>query len=302
MINNSLLFAWISSFRLKTLPLALSAILIGNALAYWQQLFDWRIMGLTLMTAGLLQVLSNLANDYGDALSGADKPERIGPKRGIQYGLITMTQMHRALVINIILIIMSGMALLWLACQTWQQLLGFLILGGLSIIAAITYTMGKKPYGYIGLGDISVLLFFGLVSIIGSDYLQTKIFNLYLLLPAIGCGLLSVAVLNVNNLRDVDDDRVSNKRTLIVLIGVKYGLYYHCGLLSAALLCLSYFSFTYLHSLASWLFILTLPLFMQHVVHIFKYQGTSAMPPLLFQMIKLALMTNLLYAIGIIMS
>ncbi|QIQ20819.1 1,4-dihydroxy-2-naphthoate polyprenyltransferase [Zophobihabitans entericus] len=293
---------WLTSFRLKTLPLAISAILVGSALAYWQQQFHFGIMFFSLLTATLLQILSNLANDYGDALSGADKHGRIGPERGIQLGLITLQQLKLALKINTVLVIISGLILLWLSYHSWLSFFGFILLGLLAIIAAITYTVGSKPYGYQGLGDLSVLVFFGLVSIMGSYYLQTESLKLFLVFPAIGCGLLSVAVLNINNLRDIDSDRLNHKRTLVVMIGERAGRHYHVILLILSLILLSYFSWCYLASVWSWLFLLVTPLYLQHLYRVLTYQTPKQVPPLLYQMIRIALLTDLLYCIGIILS
>lgn len=296
------LVPWIDSFRLKTLPLALSAIFVGNALAYWQQHFNIWIMLLTLLTATLLQILSNLANDYGDAVKGTDKPDRIGPLRGIQRGQITLPQLRIALIINIITCIVSGLTLLILACDSYVEFGQFILLGLLSIIAAMTYTMGKKPYGYLGFGDLSVLIFFGLVSILGSYYLQSKQLPLFLVFPALGCGLLSVAVLNINNLRDVVSDKANDKRTLIVLIGDKAGCYYHALLLIFAFAFLLHFSYHYLATPFAYLFLLTIPLVFQQIHGVFKYRTTPLMAPMLFKMVKLAMLTNALYCIGIILS
>ncbi|WP_218056016.1 1,4-dihydroxy-2-naphthoate polyprenyltransferase [Gilliamella sp. wkB108] len=290
------------SFRLKTLPLSLSAIFVGNALAFWQQQFNLLIMVLSLITASLLQILSNLANDYGDAIKGNDNTNLDAHTRGIQLGLITLKQLKVALWINTILCILSGFSLLILACNTLYQLAIFLLLGALSIIAAITYTIGNKPYGYIGLGDLSVLVFFGLVGVIGSYYLQTKSLSILIFLPAVGCGLLSVAVLNINNLRDIDNDRRNHKRTLVVIMGKNMGRIYHLSLLLLALCLLSLFAYYYLRTLWGGLFILTLPLFIQHIHAVFQFQSTKEATPLLLQMIKLALLTNLLYCLGIILS
>ena len=162
--------AWLESLRPKTLPLAFAAIIVGTALAWWQGYFDPLVAGLALITAGLLQILSNLANDYGDAVKGSDKPDRIGPLRGMQKGVITQAQMKRALIITVALICLSGLALVTVASKTPSDFIGFLVLGLLAIIAAITYTVGTRPYGYIGLGDISVLVFFGWLSVMGSGY------------------------------------------------------------------------------------------------------------------------------------
>lgn len=296
------LYAWLISFRLKTLPLAISAVFVGNALAYWHQTFYWPIFWLTLITACLLQILSNLANDYGDGLKGADNMGRLGPKRGLHSGKITLNQLLFALVVNIMLCIGFGLWLLILACDNIAQLVGFIIIGALSIIAAVTYTIGKKPYGYIGLGDLSVLLFFGLVSVLGSFYLQTKQISSGLFIPGLSCGLLSVAVLNINNLRDYESDKMSNKRTLIVMMGIKWGKCYHVGLLMIAFCLFSLFSFYFLTSYYAWLFLLTAPLFYRQISAVGRSHTQQQMGLLLMPMIKFALMTNILYGIGIILS
>lgn len=151
--------AWLESLRPKTLPLAFSAIIVGTTLAWQQGYFDPLVALLALITAGLLQILSNLANDYGDVTKGSDKPDRIEVLRGMQTGAITQRQMKYALVITVVLSCFSGIALLLCAWQTMADFIGFMVLGALAIIAAITYTVGTRPYGYIGLGDISVLVF-----------------------------------------------------------------------------------------------------------------------------------------------
>ncbi|OCF98098.1 1,4-dihydroxy-2-naphthoate octaprenyltransferase [Gilliamella sp. wkB195] len=295
-------YPWIISLRPKTLVLSLSAILMGNSLAYWQRSFDPLIMLLSIITASLLQILSNLANDYGDAIKGSDQQNLTGHKRGLQLGLITLNQLKIALWITVLLCITSGLALLILACNNYRQLLIFVLLGLCSIIAAITYTMGKKPYGYIGLGDFSVLIFFGLVGVIGSDYLQTKVLSTRLILPAIASGLLAVAVLNINNLRDYESDKQHHKRTLIVLIGKTYGCCYHLLLLIISLCLFSLFAYKNLHTFWSGLFLLTLPLYIKHISAVFKFKTVNDAAPLLIQMVKLALLTNLLYCLGIILS
>lgn len=299
---DSALLAWLSSFRLKTLPLAISAILIGSALAYWQHTFSWSIFLFTLLTACLLQILSNLANDYGDGLKGNDSINRIGPKRGIHRGDITLRQLLIALMINTMLCAISGLCLLFVACDTGQQLIVFIGIGILSIIAAITYTVGKNPYGYIGLGDISVLIFFGCVSVLGSFYLQHKSLSLSFMLPACGSGLLSVAVLNINNLRDYQSDKVNHKKTLVVIIGIKWAKYYHIALLTFSYLLLSLFSWCYLNNISGWLFLVTLPLCIYHLKAVFIARNHHDFIVQFVPMIRLALIVNILYSLGIILS
>lgn len=294
--------AWLESLRPKTLPLAFAAIIVGTALAWWQGFFDPLVAALSLLTAGLLQILSNLANDYGDAVKGSDKPDRIGPLRGMQKGAINLAQMKRALIIVIVLSCLSGLWLVTAATQTMADFVGFLVLGGLSIIAAITYTIGKRPYGYQGLGDLSVLIFFGWLSVIGSWYLQAHTLVPSVILPATACGLLATAVLNINNLRDIDSDRANGKNTLVVRLGPVNARRYHACLLAGALLCLALFNLFSLHSVWGWLFVLAAPLLIKQARFVLRERDPRAMPPMLERTVKGALLTNLLFVVGIIIS
>lgn len=298
----SLTQAWLESLRPKTLPLAFAAIVVGTVLAWWQGYFDPLVAALALITAGLLQILSNLANDYGDAIKGSDKPDRIGPLRGMQKGAISLGQMKRALLIVIVLSCVSGLGLVSAATQTMADFVGFLALGGLSIIAAITYTVGKRPYGYQGLGDISVLTFFGWISVMGSWYLQAHTLIPAIFLPATACGLLATAVLNINNLRDIDSDRENGKHTLVVRLGPVNARRYHAGLLAGALLCFALFNLISLHSLWGWLFLLAAPLLFKQASYVLRERDPRAMPPMLERTVKGALLTNLLFVLGIILS
>ncbi|WP_429218135.1 1,4-dihydroxy-2-naphthoate polyprenyltransferase [Kosakonia cowanii] len=298
----SLTQAWLESLRPKTLPLAFAAIVVGTVLAWWQGYFDPLVAALALITAGLLQILSNLANDYGDAIKGSDKPDRIGPLRGMQKGAISLGQMKRALLIVIVLSCVSGLWLVSAATQTMADFIGFLALGGLSIIAAITYTVGKRPYGYQGLGDISVLTFFGWISVMGSWYLQAHTLIPAIFLPATACGLLATAVLNINNLRDIDSDRENGKHTLVVRLGPVNARRYHAGLLAGALLCFALFNLISLHSLWGWLFLLAAPLLFKQARYVLRERDPRAMPPMLERTVKGALLTNLLFVLGIILS
>jgi len=298
----SLTQAWLESLRPKTLPLAFAAIVVGTVLAWWQGYFDPLVAALALITAGLLQILSNLANDYGDAIKGSDKPDRIGPLRGMQKGAISLGQMKRALVVVIVLSCVSGLGLVSAATQTMADFVGFLALGGLSIIAAITYTVGKRPYGYQGLGDISVLTFFGWISVMGSWYLQAHTLIPAIFLPATACGLLATAVLNINNLRDIDSDRENGKHTLVVRLGPVNARRYHAGLLAGALLCFALFNLISLHSLWGWLFLLAAPLLFKQARYVLRERDPRAMPPMLERTVKGALLTNLLFVVGIILS
>ncbi|PLR33666.1 1,4-dihydroxy-2-naphthoate polyprenyltransferase [Chimaeribacter californicus] len=294
--------AWLESLRPRTLPLAFASIVAGSAIAAWHHSFHPAIALLALLTAGLLQILSNLANDYGDALKGSDTPDRLGPLRGMQKGVITAGQMKRALMISVLLTLLSGIMLIAVACDTPQDVLGFVLLGLLSIAAAITYTVGSKPYGYRGLGDVSVLTFFGWISVAGTYYLQTHRLDGVVFLPATACGLLAAAVLNINNLRDIDSDSANGKNTLAVRLGARKGRYYHALLLAGAVLCFALFALIYLHSPWGWLFVLALPLLLRHGRFVVREQQAAAMRPMLEQMVKAALLTNVLFALGVVLS
>ena len=229
------LSVWISALRLRTLPLAGASIILAAGLAIQAQIFDGVVFSLSLLTALLLQILSNLANDYGDAVSGADNKTRVGPKRAMQSGLITQTAMKKAIIFTTALCFISGLSLLSIALgDDLHSWLLFLLFGLLAVAAAISYTMGKLSYGYRALGDLSVFIFFGLLGVLGSYYLYEQSFSLSLLLPASCIGLLSVAVLNINNMRDMYTDQAANKITLVVVLGRKNAFIYHLLLVFSA--------------------------------------------------------------------
>jgi 1,4-dihydroxy-2-naphthoate octaprenyltransferase len=229
--------SWIIAARLRTLPLAISSILVGSVLAWNEVNLDFRILGLTFLTAILLQILSNFANDYGDAVSGVDSDARKGPDRMVQSGAITKRSMKIALILFSGLTLISGVSLLYFAFPgNLSMKLFFLTIGLLSIGAAIKYTMGKNPYGYAGFGDAFVFVFFGIVAVVGTYFLQTKSINWMVFLPASTLGLFAVGVLNVNNIRDIETDRAAGKQSIPVRIGKTKAGIYHATLISVALL------------------------------------------------------------------
>lgn len=293
---------WLETARPKTLPLALASILTGSALAYWQSGINLWIMGLCLLTTLLLQILSNFANDYGDHQKGSDTSERIGPLRGIQKGAIKPAQLRQGLILVIIASLLSGGSLVAISYQSFVDVLVFCGLGALAIIAAITYTVGHKPYGYMGLGDLSVLIFFGLLAVMGSYYLQTHQWHWAILLPALGSGLLAVAVLNINNLRDIEQDKKAGKNTLVVRLGVQKGRAYHGLLLLLALGSYSLFSLIYLPQWQGFLFLLISPLFIKQGLFVWRNKNPRDLRPMLAQMAMLALLTNLLFSLGLLLA
>ncbi len=238
--------AWLNAARLRTLPLSVSGILVGTALAAYQGAKDPLIFVLALCTTVGFQITSNFANDYGDGVKGTDGDERIGPKRALQSGLLTVRQLKRGIVISVVIDVILVIALVNAAFGFERLLLPmfFLLLGALAIWAAIKYTVGKSAYGYNGLGDVFVFIFFGLVSVLGSKFLYVQSISIRSILPAIAIGLLSVGVLNLNNLRDYKSDKTAGKNTLVVKMGFQKGRYYHYLLLLLSFICLFLYIFT----------------------------------------------------------
>lgn len=237
--------AWIKAFRLRTLPLSFSAIILGAAIVQINYTINYQIFGLILLTTLLLQILSNLANDYGDAVKGTDNNNRVGPTRAIQSGEISANQMKNAIIITSMLSLFSGFYLLFIAFDGNfnYYFIGFLILGLLAIFAAIKYTVGKNAYGYSAKGDFFVFIFFGLVSVLGTYYLLTKTFDWIIILPGITVGGFSTAVLNLNNMRDIENDKIVNKITLPVKMGLENSKKYHYSLFFWAYLSYIMFCF-----------------------------------------------------------
>ncbi|MDO5654827.1 MAG: 1,4-dihydroxy-2-naphthoate octaprenyltransferase [Flavobacteriaceae bacterium] len=223
---------WITAARLRTLPLSVSGIFLGSLLAAAEGKFNWIILGLAFLTTLLLQILSNYANDYGDGIKGTDA-HRTGEKRAVASGLILAGEMKKAVKITAILASISAIALLAISFLPNHPILFafFILLGAASVWAAISYTVGKRAYGYRAMGDLFVFLFFGWVSVMGSYLLYTKSMNWSILLPASAIGLLSAAVLNLNNMRDIPQDKRVGKRTIAVNLGLFYSKFYHAILL-----------------------------------------------------------------------
>lgn len=281
---------WISSFRLRTLPLALSCILGGSFLAFVEGGFRLDVLILAAITTILLQVLSNIANDYGDGVKGTDNENRVGPTRAIQSKAISPAQMKKAVIINAILAFISGILLIYTSLKNASstEILIFVGLGVASVIAAITYTIGKKAYGYSGMGDIFVFLFFGLIGVFGVYYLHAHIFNWEVIWMAAFVGLMSTAVLNMNNMRDITNDKESGKNTLVVKIGFASAKYYHSFLIVGAIICLQLMFWEY--ELNSLYYIAFLPsfLFLKNAFFVQKAQFPKTLDP---ELKKLALGT-----------
>lgn len=226
---------WAVATRLETSILAITSVAIGSALAAFIREFNGHVALLAALTAALLQLVCNLANDYGDWVRGADPLNDIKLPSAIQTGLVTLGQVKRALWVLAILTLGSGLGLLYVSNLSMAALGGFLLLGALALVAAITYTMGYLPYGYHGWGDVAVFVFFGLAGVGGTFYLHTKQLSTFWILPAISHGSLVVGVLNINNLRDIVPDAKADKKTLAVKWGRKSIVRYHWFLLVTSL-------------------------------------------------------------------
>ncbi|MCK6265269.1 1,4-dihydroxy-2-naphthoate polyprenyltransferase [Vibrio sp. ZSDE26] len=293
---------WLDAARPKTLPLALVSILTGSVLAYSIDHFSLAIAVLAFITATLLQILSNLANDYGDAVKGTDNEDRLGPMRAIQSGAVSLKTMQQAMVINIVLTMASGLTLVFYALDSLQSILTFIALGVLAIVAAIAYTVGNKPYGYVGLGDISVFIFFGLLGVAGTFFLHTGFVETALILPAVGCGLFAVAVLNVNNMRDIENDQACGKRTVAVRLGQAKSKQYHAFLLASALA--TFAAYLVIQPAPLWVslpFLLSLVVVFKHGKAVWQASQPVQIAPMMPIVVKCALLTNVLFT-GVVIA
>lgn len=282
--------AWFRAVRLRTLPLSFSSVLLGSLLALYKRDFNLWILVAALLTTLFLQVLSNLANDYGDSVNGVDDHTRVGPQRSVQSGAITAKQMRVAIVVCAVLAFASGLWLLKNAAKRVDSagLIFFLTLGLLAIAAAVKYTIGKRPYGYRGLGDVAVFIFFGLAGVAGTFYLHTGSFSPEVLLPSVAIGLLAVGVLNINNMRDRKADEKAGKMTLAVALGERGARIYHTALIGGALLAAVTYTLVNFHTAYQFLFLITVPLLFQNVRIVLTTQHSSELDA---QLKKLALAT-----------
>jgi len=279
--------AWIKAFRLRTLPLTLAIILAGTAISIidvyvgphygnssgimWL-MPDLTTFLLTLLTTLFLQILSNLANDYGDFSKGTDNADRVGPERALQGGEITKKEMLSAIIVFAMLSLISGISLL---CYVFgkanlTELFIFTGIGLICIVGAITYTVGKKAYGYHALGDLGVLVFFGGIGIVGSSYLQIRMIDIVTINTAIVYGCWATAVLNLNNMRDVDNDIVHGKKTMAWQLGFKGGKIYQAILILVPYILQYFVVFAYMQSPNALFSVCLLPLSLLLVIKIMK--------------------------------
>ncbi len=270
---------WILAARLRTLPLAASNIILGSLLAYNHGAWNTMVFIMGLLTALSLQVLSNFANDYGDFKSGADEKRNSTLERAIQSGQITPAKMKRVILVLSAITLISGISLIWMGSKN-MGIIGigcFVMIGLLCIVAAIKYTIGKNPYGYKGLGDVAVFLFFGIIGVCGIYYLHAHEINLGVVLPAASLGLLSTGVLNINNIRDIESDRQSGKNTLVVRWGLNKAKIYHAILVIVALALGVISTIIYYHGIIQYLYVMTIPFFVANIYKVHTSKSAAAL-------------------------
>lgn len=292
--------SWIAAARPRTLPLALASIILGSFLAYASGIFSPLIATLACLTTILLQILSNFANDYGDAVSGKDTTERVGPRRAVATGDITKEAMFRGIIVTSVLSLIVGIWLLMEATRTGGQSIFwfFLILGLGCIAAAIGYTNGKRPYGYAGFGDIAVLIFFGWVGVLGTYYLHTLRFDPMLFLPATSVGLFATGVLNINNIRDIETDAKTGKNSIPVRLGRAWAVQYHWSLLLAGMICALLYSVLTSAPAVTYLYLLAFPLFVLNGRAIAAHRQAAELNPRLGQLALSTLLFVILFGLG----
>lgn len=293
---------WISAFRLRTLPLSVSGIIVGSCIAYYNGFFKTSIFIFAILTTLSLQILSNLANDYGDGIKGTDNQNRIGPERAIQSGKISPKQMFNAIKINIVIVIIFTFLLIYSSFNSNQVLyyLLFFALALMCVYAAVKYTVGSNAYGYRALGDIMVFLFFGLISVFDTYFLFARQLDYVLIFPACIIGLLSTGVLNLNNMRDIESDKASNKFTIAVKLGINKAKVYHSFLIITAILLSVLFAVFYFNSFSNLVFLIVIIPLIIHLKAINKIKELKLLDP---QLKVLALSTfalALLLGIGYI--
>lgn len=289
---------YIKSFRLRTLPLSVSGIVMGSFIACSEGKFNIYTFIFAIATTLSLQILSNLANELGDAKKGTDNINRLGPVRSLQQGKLSLSNIQNMIFLFIILSIVFGLSLIFSA---WDILslnsLFFIFLGLFSILSALAYTLGKNAYGYKGLGDIFVFIFFGLVSTVGSYFLMSNNINFTIFLPSFSVGFLSVAVLNLNNMRDIENDKNYGKITIPVKIGLQKAKIYHIFLIISAFFSMICYMNKIDASLSAYLFILSFPIFLFHISAIAKERGK-----ILDKQLPILTFSTLLFTVLVIVS
>lgn len=294
--------SWVSAARLRTLPLSISGIIVGTTIAVQQGNFSTAIFILALGTTLGLQILSNFANDYGDGVKGTDNEDRVGPARAIQSGLISRKEMKLGITATAIATFLLAVLLIYTAFGTENFLYAivFFVLGLGAIAAAIKYTVGGNAYGYRGLGDIFVFLFFGLVGVYGSYFLYTLELDWKVFLPASAIGLLSAGVLNLNNMRDRKSDEKAGKNTLVVKLGEEKARKYHYFLIIGAVLCLVVFSVLTANDLSDFLYLIGFIPLILHLKRVNQNENPMLLDPELKVLALTTFLISVLFGVGLI--
>lgn len=294
---------WVGAARLRTLPLSISGIIVGSSIAAQQGQFNLAIFSLALGTTLGLQILSNFANDYGDGVKGTDNEDRIGPMRALQSGIITQKEMLRAMVITAVATFILAVLLIYASfeVENWIAALVFLLMGIGAIVAAIKYTVGNSAYGYRGRGDIFVFIFFGLVAVYGSYFLYTHDNNFVSFFPAVAIGFLSVAVLNLNNLRDRISDAKAGKNTLVVKLGERKAKNYHYLLIIGALFFMLIYSAMVSRELDDYMYLLGFIPLIFHLMRVDKNENPKDLDPELKIVALSTFGISILFAIGLVL-
>lgn len=274
--------ASIKSMRLRTLPLSLSGVILGVTLAADKTDVSPWTAALIFLTTVCLQILSNLSNELGDTLSGTDSADRQGPKYALGSGDMTVGDIKKLIGIFIVLCIVSGLAMIQVSFGSLFKTESICLeaLGAAAIVGAMKYTLGKNPYGYRGLGDVFVFIFFGLVSVLGGYYVAAReLPPLIMLLPASAIGCFSVGVLNVNNIRDMKTDAV-NRVTVAIKLGMKGARIYQTILVTLGWALILVFCAVYDFAPGHYIFIITLPLYIKHLQGVWT-RSERALDPML---------------------
>ncbi len=282
--------------------MSISGILVGTVLAAYQGYFNIAVFSLALGTTLGLQILSNFANDYGDGMKGTDNENRVGPARTLQSGLISPKEMKQGIVATAAATLFLAILLIYTAfgSENFYFSILFFILGVAAIAAAIKYTVGSSAYGYHGLGDVFVFLFFGLVAVYGSYFLYTQQLNWIILLPASSIGFLSAGVLNLNNLRDRLSDEITGKNTLVVKMGDKWAKNYHYSLLIGAILCFLVFSVLTVKDLNDFIYVLGFIPLLLHLKRVVQNEDSALLDPELKILALTTFFISGLFGLGIL--
>jgi len=296
--------SWIKAARPRTLPLALSGIMLGCGLAWFYGAIQSLVSILAIITATCIQIFSNFANDYGDSRKGTDNALRVGPARTVQAGEISLKEMEKGMILLGGLSLFSG---IWLVYEaTWNisplTFFSFIGLGILSLLAAYFYTSGKHSYGYIGLGDLAVFIFFGLLPVAGAFFLNSGYMDAPVLLPAISMGLFSTGVLNLNNMRDIENDQRSGKITLAVRMGRLNSRIYHLAIITWGWTTAVIYTLYENVSHWQWLFLLILPVFISDLIKVYRTREAALLDPFLKRLALSTLAFTILFCTGLILA